>query len=373
MFTLLLFSNDPLVISMAHYYLLLAHWPILWYTTILSGPLAVPMVHYYLLRILSFYTTIFYWLTCCLYGHYNFYWFTGPPSGTFLSSIGPLPISIVYYHLLLAHWLSLWYTTIFLLAQWLSLWYTTVFYRPTGYLYDTLPYSSDTLSISLIHFYFLLAHWLSLWYTTVFYWLTGYLYGHYYSLLAHWLSLWYIIIFFWVSGYVVHYYFLLAHWLSLWYTSIFYWPTGPPFVILPSSIAHWHTGPPYGTLLSSTGTLTIPMVHLVSSTGTLAITMVHYHLLLSHWLSLCNTTFFYWPTGPLCDTHPSSIGPLALPVVHYHLLLAHWAYLWSATIFSWPSGPSYGTLPFSNGPLAVCGTLLSSTGLLAVIMVHYHL
>ena len=130
------------------------------------------------------------------------------------------------------------------------------------------------------------------------------------------------------------------------------------------------------------------MVHLVSSIGILAITMVHNHHLLAHWLSLWYTTVFYWPNGPLCGRHPSSIDPLALPVVHYHLLLAHWPSLCEATIFSWPICPVLWYTTFvllahwlslwyttiSYLPIGcLYGTLLSSTGPLALHIVHNYL
>ena len=151
--------------------------------------------------------------------------------------------------------------TYLLLALWLSLWYTTIFYWPTGtpYVrllsspgpvaqsYGTLPFSTGPLAVSVVHYYILLAHWLSLWYTLIFLWPTGPSYCTQLSstspLPPH------------VS--VVHYYLLLTHWLSLWYITIFFLPTGYL----------------YGTLLPSTGPLAISMVH-------------YYHLLLAHWLSL---------------------------------------------------------------------------------------
>ena len=128
-----------------------------------------------------------------------------------------MAICMVYYYLLLAHWLSAWYTT--------------HSYLPTRYLYGTLlssngpltipmlhytpllancfPYatlisSTGPLPILMVHYPLTLAHWISLWYKPIFYWPTGYLYGtqpspicplaipmvHYYLLLAQWLSQW---------------------------------------------------------------------------------------------------------------------------------------------------------------------------------------
>ena len=123
---------------------------------------------------------------------------------------------------------------------------------------------------------------------------------------------------------MVHYHLQLANWLSIWYTSIFFWPTGPP----------------YDTLSSSTCPLAIPMV----PPGTLAISMVHYHLLLAHWLSLWCTNIFYWATGCLYASPPSSIGQLALSMIHFQLR---------------PEALSYVTLQ-------------CSTGSLVVSMVHYY-
>ena len=279
---------------------------------------------------------------------------------------------MVSYHILLTHWLS-----------------------PC-----TLLFSTGPQAISTVHYFLLLAQWSSLWYTSIFYWPTGPPYGtrlsstgplvvpmvHYHLLR---------------TLPIVHYYLLQGHWLSLWYTTIFYWPIGPPF----------------GTLQSSTCHLAIFMVHLVSSTGTLVITMVHNRLLLTHWLYLWSTTIFYWPNGPLCGTHylmlvqwlslwyttifywptgtpygtllsfPGQVAhsygtlsfsssSLAVSVVHYYLLLAHCLFLWYTLIFYWPIGPPYCTQQFSTGQLApiyLCGTLLSSTGPLAISMVHYYL
>ena len=146
---------------------------------------------------------------------------------------------MVYSYLLLAHWISLWYT-------------------PTYYPYDTLLHFYWSLDISMVHYHFLLAHWLSLCYTAIFYLPSGYFYGT-------------LPFCYWPTGYpcvtllfsvgqldisIVHYPHVLAHWLSQWYTFRSYWATGYL----------------YGTLLSSTGLL--------------AIHMKHYHLLLANWLSL---------------------------------------------------------------------------------------
>ena len=116
------FSIGPLSVSMVHYHLQMAIWLSLWYTAI-------------------------------------FFWPTGPPYGKLpsstpplaipmvlpVSSTGTLAISMVQYHLLLAHWLSLWCTTIF--------------YWPTGPLYATLLSSIGQLAISMVHYHLLLAQW----------------------------------------------------------------------------------------------------------------------------------------------------------------------------------------------------------------------
>ena len=113
------------------------------------------------------YTTIFYCSTRYLFG-------------TIPARIGPLTIPMVHFYLLLAHLISLWYTTspidplailmvhyTLLLAHWLSLWYTTFFYWPNGYLYCTQPSPTGRLDISIVHCYPLLTHWISLWYKTL--------------------------------------------------------------------------------------------------------------------------------------------------------------------------------------------------------------
>ena len=118
---------------------------------------------------------------------------------------------MVHYYLLLSHWLSIWYTTIFywptgfiydtllyilthyylLLANWPTPCYSTIFYWPFGSFYGTLPsspgpvapsnvtlpFATGPLAISMVLYNFLLSHWLSLWHTTIFYWLTGYFLG----------------------------------------------------------------------------------------------------------------------------------------------------------------------------------------------------
>ena len=139
----LLSSTGPLKISMAQY--------------LSFGPLAIPLLHCYLLLdhwLFLWYTAIFYWPTGYFYGTLPFYyWSTGYPYVTLLSSTGPL--DMVHYPLLLAHWLSLWFT-------FLSYW-------PTGDLYDTLLSSTGPMAISIVHCPLLLAHWVSLGYTKLSY------------------------------------------------------------------------------------------------------------------------------------------------------------------------------------------------------------
>ena len=124
--------------------------------------------------------------------------------GTRLSSTGPLNIIMVHYPLLLAHWLSLWYTPIF--------------YRPTGCLCGTLPSLISPPIIPMMHCYLLLA--------------TGY------------------------------YHFLFAHWQSLCNTAIFYWPSEhfcgkPPFF-------YWPTGYPYVTVFFTAGQLDLLLGNWIS-------------------------------------------------------------------------------------------------------------
>ena len=174
---------------------------------------------------------------------------------------------------------------------------------------------------------------------------------------------------------MAHYYHLLAPWLSLWYTTIFSWHTGPPYGTLTSytgpldlpwysTIFHWPIGPPHGKLLSSFGQLAISMVQ------------VHNYLLLAHWLSLWYTTIFYWPTRPylygtLTIFYWPTVNSLWYTTVFY---VAHWPSLWYtthlllaslATSIWYSNHLRLGLLPAPNG------TLLSSTGQLAISVVHW--
>ena len=56
------------------------------------------------------------------------------------------------------------------MAKWLSLWYSTIFFWLTGYPYCTLLSSVDRCAIPLVLYYHMLAHWLSLWYSTIICW-----------------------------------------------------------------------------------------------------------------------------------------------------------------------------------------------------------
>ena len=146
---------------MVHSHLLLTQWLSLWYTTLsywptghlygtllsFTGPLDISTVQYPLILVnwLSvWYTTIFYLLD----------------------------ISLVHYPFLLAHWISLWYTTIFY-------WPTGYPFGTLPSPIDPLVISTDhfwSLAICMVHYYLLLAHSISLWYTTLSYWPTGYPY-----------------------------------------------------------------------------------------------------------------------------------------------------------------------------------------------------
>ena len=177
---------------MVLYYHLLAHPLFLVYSTIFywhigypyditlsfSDPHAIPLVLFYLLlaHLLSlWYSTIFFWPT-------------GFPCGTLLSFTGsqaipmilfylffPQTFAVVLYYLLPAHWLFLLYSTIFFwptgypYGTLLSSTDTQaipmipyIFYWPTGYRCGTLLSSSSPVAIPLVLYYHLLAHRLSL-------------------------------------------------------------------------------------------------------------------------------------------------------------------------------------------------------------------
>ena len=194
-------------------------------------------------------------------------------------STSSLTISMVLYHLLLAKWPSLWYTTIFYLPTGhpygtpsIFYWHTVYQYgtQPSPYVtllsspgpvaqsYGTLPFSTDPLAVSVVHYYLLLSPTCTL------------------------------------AVSMVHFYLLLAHWPFLLYTPIFYWPTGPCMSLWYTTIFYWSTGYLFGTL--------------PSSSCPLAISMIHHYLLLAHWLYLWYTTIYFWPIGCL----------------YYYLLIINW-------------------------------------------------
>ena len=185
-----------------------------------------------------------------------------------------------------------------LLAHWISLWYTTITYWPTCYPYDTQLSFTCPLEIFMAHYPLQP---------------TGNLYGTLPSPISP------------LAIPMIHVYLLLAQWISLWYTTFSYWPTGYPYVTLPSStglldssrvhyFSYWPSGYPYVTLLSSIGTLEF--------------SMVHHPLLLAYRLSLWYTILSYWPTGYFYGTLSFPIGQLAIPMLHCYFLLAHWLSLW---------------------------------------------
>ena len=137
---------------------------------------------------------------------------------------------------------------------------------------------------------------------------------------------------------------------------IFYWPTGCLFGTLPFSVgpvAVPMVSTIYGTLPSSIGSLALSMVHtLITSTSPLAISMVHYYILLANWLSIVH---YHLLLAQWLSLWYNTIftGPLAISTVLYYLLLAHWPCLWYTTIFYWFNDPPYGTLLSSTGPLAI--------------------
>ena len=186
---------------------------------------------------------------------------------------------MVHYHILLANWPSLWYTTIFYLPTGHPYGTPSIFYRHTGYHYGTQPSSTDALAVPLVH-----------------YWPNGPLCGTHPSSIGP------------LALPVVYYHLLLAHWPSLCDATIFSWSSCP--VLWYTTFFYWPTGCLCGTLLSPT----CPM----------AVSMVHSYLLLAHWpFPQISSTGPLAPTC-LCGTLLSSTSPLAISMVHYRLLLAHW-------------------------------------------------
>ena len=95
-------TTDPQAIPMVLYYF--------------NCPLTIPLILLYILlanRLSLRYSSIFYWPIGYPYGTPLFQLPTDYPFDTLLSSISPQAIPMILYNLLLAHRLSLWYSTIF--------------------------------------------------------------------------------------------------------------------------------------------------------------------------------------------------------------------------------------------------------------------
>ena len=204
--------------------------------------------------------------------------------GNLLPSTGSLSIPMVLYYLLLAPCLSLWNSSYYiLLAPWLSTLHTTIFYRPTACIYGTLLSSTGSLLIPMVLYYLSLPIHVVL-----------------YLLLSLCLYLCYSTIFQVLMPIpLVLNYLLRAHCLHKWYSTVFYWP--PAYT--------------YDTLLSSTGSMPIPMVI--------------YCLLMA-------------PAYPL-GTLLSSSGPMPIS--------------WYSTVFYWLPAYTYGTLLPSASSLPIPMTL----------------
>ena len=329
-------------------YMLLAHclfcYPLLatayTYNTLLSSTvsLPIPTVLFYLL------------LPTCLYLRYStiFYWVHAFTYGSLPPSTGSLPIPMVLYYLLLSHCPSLLYSTFFywfpaytygiyylLLDPYLYLWYSSIFYWLPVYTYGTLLPSTAFLPIPMVLYYLLLAHCLSLCYSTT---STG-------SLPIP----------------MVFYYLLLAPCLSLWYYTIFYWPSAYHYGTLLHSSCPLATAYTNDTLLSTTGSLPIPMepFYLLLPSClylwySLIFNWLHaynygiYHLLLDPYLYLWYSSIVYWLPAYTFGTLLPSTAFLPISIVLYYLLLAHclshgtllilldpWLYQWYSTIFYW--------------------------------------
>ena len=90
--------------------------------------------------------------------HYHLFLPIGCLCGALLSSISPLALSLLLYHLLLSNWLSLWYTTIFAWPSGPFLCNTTILYWPTCCFYGTLLSYAGQLAVSSVHYHLLLAN-----------------------------------------------------------------------------------------------------------------------------------------------------------------------------------------------------------------------
>ena len=141
---------------------------------------------------------------------------------------------------------------------------------------------------------------------------------------------------------IVHFPLILTHWLSLWYAPIFYRPTGYLCGTLPSLIIpmiHCYillaTGYHYGTLSFTIGPLAIPMLHCYLLLALWIFLWYTTFFLLAHWLSLCYTAIFCWPIGYLYGTLSPPIDPLVTSMEHYYMLLTHWISLWYTPLSYW--------------------------------------
>ena len=149
----------------------------------------------------------------------------------------------------------------------------------------TLLSSTAFMSIPMVLYYLLLAHFLSLWYSSIFYWIPAYTYGIilssngslpiptvlYYRLLATWPTAYSTILYWLLPKLMILFYLLLAPCLYLWNSTTFYCLPAYTYDILqsftgfmpiPMVFTTFYLIPTYifGTLLSSTGYLHIPLV-----------------------------------------------------------------------------------------------------------------
>ena len=139
----------------------------------LIGPLAISMEHYCIPManwLTPWYTILPYWPNGYPYG--KIVSSTGPLDisyGMLLSPIGSLVIHLVHYYHLLANWISLWYTT---LSYWATCHPYGTLLSSTGPMDISLVHcypSTNSLDIPMLHYPLLLAHWISLWYTPLSY------------------------------------------------------------------------------------------------------------------------------------------------------------------------------------------------------------
>ena len=184
-----------------------------------------------------------------------------------------------------------------LLAPCLSPINSSTLYWPTDYPYCTQLSSTGPLPVSMVLYYLLLAPCLSLWYSTIFYWLPSYPCGTLSSTVPLPIPL---LLYYLPSAHagfltipLVLYYRLLASCLSLWYSTIFYWPNAYTYGILLSSagsllipmvlyVFYYPTAYTYGLLLSSNGPA-YPLGTLLSSSGPLPVDLCLYMGFLIGW------------------------------------------------------------------------------------------